>query len=104
MDYLFVELLDTMITENQLEVIGLNPEEAAIYHALLHGGSMSLQSIARTTGLKRTTLYPYIQSLIEKRITTSTPCGKRIVYSAEQPERLLQQLNERRYLLEAMLP
>ncbi len=28
MDYLFVELLDTMITENQLEVIGLNPEEA----------------------------------------------------------------------------
>lgn len=93
-----------MITQQQLETIGLPEQEAVIYHSLLHHGSMGLQAIARKTGIRRTTIYPYVQSLIEKGILASSTKGKRTVYSPVSPVRLLQQLNESRYLLEAMLP
>lgn len=58
-----VEILDTMITQQQLETIGLPEEEAVIYHSLLHHGSMGLQAIAHTTGIRRTTLYPLCSKL-----------------------------------------
>ncbi len=93
-----------MITQQQLHTIGLSPEEATIYHALLHRGALGLQAIARATNQKRTTLYPYVQSLIERGIVSASTQGKRTVYTAMSPERLLQKLNEQRFLLEAMLP
>ncbi|MFA4845679.1 MAG: helix-turn-helix domain-containing protein [Patescibacteria group bacterium] len=93
-----------MITQDQLKTIGLSTEEAAIYYALVHKGTLGLQAIARATNLKRTTLYPYVQSLVEKGIVSPTMHGKRTAYSAGSPVGLLQKLNESRYLLEAMLP
>lgn len=99
-----VEISVTMISQQQLETIGLPEQEAVIYHSLLHHGPMGLQTIAHTTGIRRTTLYPYIQSLIKKGIVASSTKGKRTVYSAKTPEGFLRQLNEQRYLLEAMLP
>src|SRR3989339_1719381 len=93
-----------MITQQQLQTIGFSLEEAAVYHTLLHRGEMGLQAIARATDQKRTTLYPYIQSLTEKGVVAMFVKGKRTLYVASSPERLLQQMNEKRYLLEAMLP
>ena len=93
-----------MITETQLETVGLSSEEASVYHALLHCGPMGLQALARNTGLKRTTLYPYVERLAERNMVITGMNGKRTVYSAGNPERLLLQLNEQRHLLEALLP
>lgn len=93
-----------MISEQQLHAVGLGEVEAKIYHALLHRGNLGLQTLARATGLRRTTLYPYVEGLLAKGLLVTTQKGKRVVYGARSPEGLLLEMNQQRYLLEAMLP
>ncbi|MEI7741378.1 MAG: helix-turn-helix domain-containing protein [bacterium] len=71
-----------------LEKLGLTPHESAIYLALIDSGAATLTEIARSTGIHRALIYKAIPGLIERRLISVTPKGKRLKYVAESPEHL----------------
>lgn len=84
--------------------IGLGDKEAEIYVAILSGGPLTLSRVASLTKINRTTLYPYIHSLLEAEYITQTIRGKRTLYVAENPIKLLRQLKKREHSLELLMP
>ncbi|MFH1542904.1 MAG: helix-turn-helix domain-containing protein [Patescibacteria group bacterium] len=55
-----------MNTHRLLENIGLSPSEVKIYLALLRLGDTTVNEIAKDTRIKRTTIYPFLDSLRDK--------------------------------------
>ena len=75
-----------------LRSLGLTRAEAKVYLAALELGEASIQSLARKSGVKRTSIYNFIDKLKERQIIIETTKGKRNVYSATHPERLAETL------------
>ncbi len=81
----------------QLQTLGLKKEEAELYITLLELKSALLTDLAREIGANRTTLYPYMDSLLRLGLVRKSIKGKRVLYIAEDPSGLkdLQKKQER---------
>ncbi len=79
------------ITKN----LGLTTKAAKIYLAALELGEASVQQLAQTSKLKRTTLYYVIDELVEAGILIHTRTGKKGYYVPEQPATLLKRVKEK---------
>lgn len=86
-----------------LETLGLSPREINIYLALLKLGSASIRDIAVQAGINRGTTYETLKVLAGKGIVSYFPKGKRRIFSAEPPEKLLDLAEEKRLSLEASI-
>ena len=75
--------------------LGLDDREIRIYRALLRLGPAAIRDVANEAGVNRGTTYETLKTLATKGIVNYFPRGKRRVFQAEEPERLLQ-LGERR--------
>ena len=89
---------------NVLEDIGLSTKEAQLYLALLQAGPSRVVNLSRAAGLKRTTVYPIIDSLREKGLVRQEYQGLKKLYTAVSPERLEALIEERRNNFKRMLP
>lgn len=74
--------------EQFLENIGLSQKEAMVYMALLAVESSSVMELAKKTEIKRTSIYPILESLEKKGLVSEVEVGKKNEYRAETPERL----------------
>lgn len=74
--------------EKFLQDIGLSDKEAKVYLALLAVDSYSVAELATKTGINRTTVYPLLDSLIEKKLVIEVKIDKKTHYQAESPERI----------------
>lgn len=81
-----------------------NATESAIYQAVLEGGKLTLSSVAKRTGHNRTTLYPYVDTLLQQDYLLKTISGKRTYYTAASPEKLFKRLQANVAGFEAQLP
>ncbi|MDD2935124.1 MAG: helix-turn-helix domain-containing protein [Candidatus Pacebacteria bacterium] len=88
----------------QLEKIGLNPKEADVYLACLELTEATVGEIAKKSGVKRTTVYDIIDSLKEKSLVSSITKNKKLYYYAESPKKLENTLEEKKKILENMMP
>ena len=93
-----------MITDEKtaikiFEAIGLTDEEAKIYMILVKLKSALLTDIARELGVNRTTLYPYIETLLKLNLVRKTIKGKRIYYTPESPQQIknLKKIKDRKF-------
>lgn len=77
-----------------LESIGLMPSEAKVYLASLELGPSPAQAIAQKSGISRTAAYDAISQLSERGLMSSSMVGKKQLYSAEDPERIVSYLKE----------
>lgn len=93
-----------MILEKQIEKIGLPRNQARIYFCLLQNGPQFLQELSKNTDIKRTTLYPIIEKMVENNLLEIEIDKKRKKYYIKDPKNLLLQLREQSYLLEALMP
>ncbi len=84
--------------------IGLSENEASVYFALLSLGATTVLRVAKATGVKRTTVYHTIDSLVEKGIARIDLKGLKKLYVAEDPSRLKEVLENRTKSLEKLLP
>lgn len=75
--------------EKELEQLGLSDKEAKTYLASLKLGPAPVQEIAKSSQLKRPTVYFAIEQLIKKGLMSSFEKGKKRFFSAESPERLV---------------
>lgn len=101
---IIVDNIRNMETKEILTKIGLSADEVAVYLSCLELGDSTVQKIAQSSGVKRTTVYLVAKSLMEKGLMGQyeTRIGLRL--SAQRPELLLSQLEERAKEVATIIP
>ncbi len=84
--------------------IGMNENEAKVYLASLSLGPTTILKIARSTEIKRSTVYSVIDSLKQKGLLKIEVRGLKSVYVAESPEKLEVILENKRNEFKNSLP
>ena len=87
-----------------LSELGLSEQESAVYLATLELGASSISDIAKKAGVKRPTAYYVIDGLMNKNLISKAPRGRRTLYIAEPPSRLLANLRVQEEKLVNLLP
>lgn len=72
-----------------LRSLGLTDSETIVYLLSLELGPVPVQEIARKAGVSRMTTYTAIESLAARGLMSSLQRGKKMLYTAENPERLI---------------
>ncbi len=73
---------------SRLVELSLSEKEARVYLALLELGSAPVQEIAEKADVNRSTTYLALEALCERGLASSTTEQKRVMFTAESPERL----------------
>lgn len=92
------------ISPKILKGIGLSAFEGAVYLAALEIGQGTIQDLSRKSGIKRTTIYTFIENLKELGLIYATKKHKRILYSASHPEQLIELEKNRISEIEQAMP
>ncbi len=87
-----------------LNQIGLSGKEAQVYLALLELGTATVHPIATKANIKRPTAYLILEDLHRKGLVSVVPREKKTMYTAESPERLIQDLNKKQELMKRFMP
>jgi len=87
-----------------LKDLHLTEREARVYVALLKMDTGTPLTIAKSTGLKRPTVYLVLESLRRRRLVGLTFQGKKTFYTAEPPGHLIRYLDEDRQTALELLP
>lgn len=74
---------------DSLSLLGLDQREITIYQALLKLGPASIRDVAAEAGVNRGSTYETLKRLAAKGVVSYFPKGRRRVFQAEDPERLL---------------
>lgn len=93
-----------MEKEDILENLGLKEKEAKTYLAILELGSATIKPIADKAGIKRTSIYNFIDRLVSMGLISQTTIRNRKHYIALPPETLLQIQKEKLSAVENALP
>jgi len=88
----------------QLSAFGLTEKESEVYLALLNSGPTNIYNVAKKTGINRIALPEVVESLVNKKMLTTSVKGKRKIYSAEPPELLRDFLKDKIALFDELLP
>jgi HTH-type transcriptional regulator, sugar sensing transcriptional regulator len=90
--------------EASLRKLGLSASEVRVYLHLLDAGAGSPPSIAKGTGIARANCYHVLEALRTKGLISERHKGKRVQYFPKDPQALLLTLENRRTLIEDLLP
>ncbi|WP_290696959.1 helix-turn-helix domain-containing protein [Amphritea sp.] len=91
------------MNEELFELLGLTKREITIYRALLSLGPSAIRTVAEKAGINRGTTYDCLKEMQQKGIVTYLPKGKRRLFSAREPEILLELAEERRHSLNSAI-
>ena len=83
-----------MDLEESLQQLGLSPSETAVYLSVVRLGKTLPSRVAKDTGIKRSTVYGLIKSLVEKRLVEEDLGGKTTYVIARPLEALDDLLTE----------
>lgn len=84
----------------ELRKLGLKDKEIRVYLASLELGPSPVQNVAKKAGVLRPTTYEIIKLLKEKGLFTETVVGKKRLFAAQSPEKILQLLRTQKRELE----
>lgn len=90
--------------KKELEKLNLSEREADVYLALLGLGETTIERISIKSKIKRTTVYDVVKLLKDKGLIGTTKHKKRVLYYAEDPRILNNQLEEKKTVLNNILP
>lgn len=82
--------------EQPLIAFGLSPNETRVYLAALELGETTISRIAEKSKVKRATTYLAVHALQARGLLGTSKKGKRTVYFAENPKKLVESFDERR--------
>jgi HTH-type transcriptional regulator, sugar sensing transcriptional regulator len=80
----------------QLERIGLKEKEAKIYLALLKEGQSLANQLAKKTKILRTSIYDYLEILLDKGFVTYTIKSGKKYFQAVYPQKILESFEEKK--------
>lgn len=84
--------------------LGLSDMEARVYFACLSLGPTTVLKIARSSDIKRSTVYTVLSELIQKGYLRVEPRGFKRLFAAENPHNLERGLEDRRKRFRTALP
>ena len=87
-----------------LREYGLSENEIKIYLTLIKLGESSVQKIAKNSDLPRTTCYHLLESLEQKGLVGYVIKESRKYFSPAQPNKLIQNLDEKKKIIEEIIP
>lgn len=90
--------------ENIFTDIGLSPNEAKIYEALLHEGESTISEIALKANIHRRNVYDAISRLIKKGVVFQVFGRGENTYQPVDPQKLLELVEEKRNRLDGIMP
>lgn len=96
-----------MINDDKLELLrgmGLNDPEIVAYTGLLRIGGSSASALAKEVDVKRTTIYPTLENLIEKGIVNSYKKGNKLFFAPLVPRKLVSLYEHRLESLSKLVP
>ena len=93
-----------METKTVLEDLGLSDGEIKVYLALLKLGSSPVSKIKEESNLHRTTIYDFIEKLINKGLVSYIVKNNIKFYSAMHPSKLMDFVKEKEINLKDILP
>lgn len=91
-------------TITELKSIGLEENPARVYLACLELGRATVFELAQHSGVKRTSIYNYVEELKNRHLISEIKESGRLLYTPESPETLLRNERERMAQIESMLP
>ena len=97
----------SLLGENEQELVqalGLSEQEIAVYLAALELGEANIQEISRKSGVKRTSIYNFIDTLKERQLLSEIKKGKRKFYSAVSPHHLVDEQKSKVASVERLIP
>ncbi|MCX6744791.1 MAG: hypothetical protein NTX82_04670 [Candidatus Parcubacteria bacterium] len=83
-----------------LKQTGLNAKEAKVYLAILNLGKCNVTEIAQKAELKRTSLYEYLEKLLQQGLIFKTVTKKRTYYYPESPAKIITALDKQKVEIE----
>lgn len=89
---------------NQLARLGLSGKRGRFYLAVLELGEAPVTAIAERAGISRTTAYDILEGLISEGLVSQVDKSGRLHVVAENPAVLRRNFEERRRLLDEVLP
>ncbi len=84
----------------ELQKVGLSPNEAKCYIALLNLGSASANEISRKSGIHRVAVYDAIRGLREKGLVSQIVKANKMLFEAASPEKIEEIIKEQEERLE----
>ena len=84
--------------------LGLSPNEAKIYEALITYGGSGVSTVALRSGVHRRNAYDSLHRLIEKGLVSEVFSQGETVYEAVDPEKLMEIVREKEMRLNKALP
>ena len=86
-----------------LKTLGFTDSEAKIYLLALEKGPSSVQDLAKIAKVSRVTTYAVIETLSARGLMSNVQKGKKTLYAAESPERLVSFVHTRVRQMESTL-
>lgn len=87
-----------------LKRLGLSDKESGIYLALLSVGTSTISDIAKRSAIPRPAIYRTLPSLLQRELITETIRGKRTLYAATHPSKLINLIDDTTEDIHAVLP
>lgn len=87
-----------------LEDLGLSPNEAKVYEALVTYGGSGVSTISLRAKVNRSNTYETLYRLVEKGLVYEVFIGKETLYEAVDPDKLMELITEKQTNLKAVLP
>jgi sugar-specific transcriptional regulator TrmB len=84
-----------------LSEFGLSTKESDVYLSMLEIGPSSVQDIAKKAGVNRSTTYVMIEALKRHGLISTFEKGKKVMFAAETPHRLIGVIDEEMGKVEA---
>lgn len=88
----------------QLEQFGLSENESALYLSLLQKNPQTAFALAKETAIPRATVYITLQSLEKKTIVASYKKNNVLYFLPESPSRFERLLEEKKKILDSIIP
>lgn len=93
-----------IISKSIIQSLGLTEQQTLVYLAALELGEGNMQQLARKSGIKRTSIYNFIEELKGRGFIIEIKKKKRRVYSGVDPKQLLEVQRLRMQELEEIMP
>jgi len=94
-----------------LQALGLNDKEAKVYISTLQLGFATVQDIAESSEINRTTTYTHIKNLIARGMISTQEKEGKVLFIAEKPDKISQmisakeeEIKKQQQVFEEMLP
>lgn len=81
--------------QEQLEKIGLSPNEAKCYLTLLQIGSASANEISRKSGIHRVSVYDALRGLREKGLISQISKANKLLFEAGNPDKISEMISNK---------